>query len=141
MTSRNISSDGTKGLLDARDLAMLDVFMQLCNYDFIAVDGGTNVRGGIPDYQLPPKGSAQQHAEKLLDVYRWVRARTDKPFVWVETYFEGMVGSTLVKEHADSWTYVLDEAAKIGGESVWYAWGAQQHMPDLNTLQVLSQRK
>ncbi|PYS90527.1 MAG: hypothetical protein DMF62_05010 [Acidobacteria bacterium] len=136
MSSWGVTANGTKGTLDNRDLAMISGFMDQCKYDFIAVDGGIDLR---PGYNLPG-GTPEQHVEKMLDVYRWVRAKTDKPFVWVETYMSGLVGTTVVKEHARAWPYLLDEADKIGGDSTWYAWGAQRDMPDIATLNNLATR-
>lgn len=136
MSSWNTPAGATKGTLDVRDLAMIEVFMARCNYDFIVVDGGIDLR---PNYTLPA-GTPEQHVEKLLDVLRWVRARTPKPLLWVETYMHGIRDGVLVREHARAWPYLLDEAAKIPGESVWYAWGSQRDMPDLATLQALAAR-
>lgn len=137
ISSWGLSPDGTKGLLDSRDMKMLSDFIAKCPHDFIAVDGGIDVR---PNYTLPPSGTPEQHAEKLLDVLREVRKLSSKPFLWVETYMSGLVGSTIVKEHERAWPYVLDQAAKIPGESVWYAWGSQRDMPDLATLHALALR-
>jgi hypothetical protein len=137
ISSWGVSSDGTKGLLDARDMKMLSDFIAKCPHDFIAVDGGIDVR---PDYTLPPAGTPEQHVEKLLDVLREVRKLSTKPFVWVETYMTGLVNGARVSEHARAWPYLLNEAAKIPGESVWYAWGSQRDMPDLATLRALALR-
>jgi hypothetical protein len=137
MSSWNTPAGATKGVLDVRDLDMISIFMQKCpTFDFIAVDGGIDLR---PNYDLPA-GTPEQHVEKLLDVLRWVRARTPKPFLWVETYMAGQRGGVTVKEHARAWPRLLDEAAKIPGESVWYTWASQRDMPDLATLQALAAR-
>jgi len=137
MSSWNTPAGQTKGTLDARDLAMIETFMSRCpTFDFVACDGGIDLR---PNYDLPP-GTPEQHVEKLLDVLRWVRARTPKPFLWTETYMHGMKDGKLVKEHARAWPYLLNEAAKIPGESVWYCWGSQRDMPDLETLKALAAR-